>query len=90
MLVKPSTDNFLITWRRSGGSEQSTNMTRKRSWVMAAVADLNEESLMDKSELNFRCQARTLELHSPEAILLDYKTLPSVCGNLSQLLTIRP
>jgi hypothetical protein len=65
-------------------------MTRKRSWVMAAVADLNEESLMDKSELNFRCQARTLELHSPEAILLDYKTLPSVCGNLSQLLTIRP
>jgi hypothetical protein len=57
MLVRPSIDSFLPTWRRSGVSEQTTNTTRKHSWVTAAVVDLSEESLMDKSELNFRCQA---------------------------------
>jgi len=56
--VKPSIDNFLPIWQKSGGSEQNTSMTRKHSWAMAAVADLNEESSMDRKELNSRCQVQ--------------------------------
>jgi hypothetical protein len=58
---------------------------------MAAVADPKEESSMDKRELNFRYQARPSQTQAfqSEVALLDYKALPSVCGNLSQFLTVR-
>jgi hypothetical protein len=55
---------------------------------MVAVADPNGESLMDKSELNSRYKARSPNYKPPE-VLLNCKPPPSVCGNLSQLLTIR-
>jgi len=56
---------------------------------MVAVAGLNEESLMDKRELNYRYRKRLLKLMHCKFVLLDRKPSPSVCGNLSQFLTVR-